>query len=506
MSAASGRRSLLLAVMLAGLAAAGGARAEDAVDPVRGAAADPVRDAAAQPVRDASPADAAAAEEPGGSAASAADWKRRLDLAVGGLVSPGDLARAHAHLEGLAECTSCHSGLRGTPDALCLECHDRVAERRAARIGVHGGFEGRCAGCHAEHRGVEADLLGLDRESFNHEQALFSLGGAHREVDCERCHVRPDPQTGRERFQTLGLAHARCSDCHADPHAEGFAAGRDCGACHGEASWAVATARSGLEPAPSGFDHDRDTRFPLEGRHASVPCEGCHTPERSALEASGELVPGRAAPRDCASCHEDVHQGALGPDCATCHVSAAWRGPGAVFDHARHTDFPLDALHAPLACGSCHEDARFRARGRACEDCHTDAAALLAGHFDAASGPPDPHHGPVPCRGCHPEASTGTRLLDYERGCVGCHVPAYGQLLLTRKRILDELVVRAEAALRRAELAERRGDAGAAPARARAADRIARLAASGVHNAELAERLLREELSRLDADPPSGSR
>jgi hypothetical protein len=187
-------------------------------------------------------------------------------------------------------------------------------------------------------------------------------------------------------------------------------------------------------------------------------------------------------------------------------VSAAWRGPGAVFDHARHTDFPLDALHAPLACGSCHEDARFRARGRACEDCHGDAAALLAGRFEEASGPPDPHQGQVPCRGCHPEASTGTRLLDYERGCVDCHVPAYGQLLLTRKRILDDLVVRTEAALRRVELAERRGEADAVAAGARAADRVARLAASGVHNPELAERLLREELSRLETVHPSGSR
>jgi hypothetical protein len=427
----------------------------------------------------------------------------RLDRGVGEAVSPGSLALAHAHLEGLTGCVECHAGVGGTPDEDCLACHADVGERMERRIGVHGGFEGRCASCHADHRGVDADLLGLDREAFNHERAVFPLRGAHLELECDDCHTRAHPDTGREAFHPIGIEHERCAVCHDDPHRIEFAAQRDCAACHAEAGWSARF----LVPAAadgSGFLHDRDTAFPLEGAHARVACGECHTPERAEAEKVQRLAPASSAPRDCAGCHRDPHESALGAKCESCHTAAAWGGPEAIFDHARHGRFALDALHAALACESCHADARFRANGRDCESCHADAAALLAGRFGARTAAADPHTGRVDCRGCHPAELANPHLIDYERRCVECHTPEYGQLLATRTRLLDDLALRAESAVN----ARTRGRAagGAAPSAADAvgAAEIRRLGRSGIHNPDLAEAALREHLRRLEADPGEG--
>jgi hypothetical protein len=448
------------------------------------------------------PAPAGAAPRPG--------WTETLDRGIGDVVSPGALARAHAHLEGVRSCTSCHAGLSGTPDAKCLACHEDAGERMKAKLGVHGAFEGDCATCHPDHRGIDADLLGLDREAFNHDRARFALRGAHAEVECEKCHTRPDPETGREGFHPIGIAFDTCAGCHEDPHGLGFVRERDCSACHAEAGWRTPHVIPGGEDAP-GFRHDRDTGFVLAGRHASVECAACHTPERRDAERAAGLAPGRGAPRECAACHEDPHERALGADCGRCHEPAAWKGPDAKFDHARHTEFRLDALHESLACSACHDagDPAFAARGTSCGACHARAESLLAGREGASLGiaaEPDPHHGRVECRRCHPEAMRSTRLVDYGEVCAACHPPQYATLLLTRQRILDELAVRGEAELRRLELAGRRGERAGDAGLADAARRMRDLARGGVHHPDLAEAILRAELGRLAGEAPREAR
>ncbi|HET6304655.1 MAG TPA: cytochrome c3 family protein [Myxococcota bacterium] len=443
-------------------------------------------------------------------APSRAGWPEAIDRRIGDVVSPGALARAHADLEGVRSCTSCHAGLSGTPDAKCLACHEDVGERMKAKLGVHGDFTGACSTCHAEHRGEDAGLLGLDREAFNHDRARFALRGAHVEVECEKCHVRPDPETGREGFHPIGIAFDTCVACHEDPHGQDLVGERDCAACHVETSWRAPHLILGGGDA-EGFRHERDTGFALAGRHESVECAACHTPERRVAERAAALAPGRGAPRECAACHEDPHESALGPDCARCHEPAAWQGPGSKFDHALHTEFRLDALHAALECGACHasEDAGFAAEGTTCSACHARAEALLAGREGGSLGlaaEPDPHHGRVECRSCHPEAMAETRLVDYGRVCAACHPPQYAALLLTRQRILDELVVRGEGELRRLELAGRRGERADDAGLAVAAQRMRDLARSGIHHPDLAEAILRAELGRLAGEASQGAR
>ncbi len=453
------------------------------------------------------PSPAAPEEEPsGGEAREAArrivDW---LDRGLRPLVSPGPLAAAHAELEGIERCRSCHSALGGTPPQRCFECHEEVEERLREARGVHGAFRAPCGSCHPEHRGAEADLLGLDREAFAHDQALFALRGVHVGLDCEACHLRDDPETGRKVFRTLGLAFARCTDCHRDPHPAGFAGDRDCASCHDESSFSRLRAAAPAEAAgeAAAFDHDRDTRFPLRGMHRSVDCAACHTPERREAARRSGSPPGRSVPRDCGGCHEDPHRGRLGDRCGDCHREQGFRLPEVAFDHDRDTDFPLDALHGRLACSECHADAGFEAAGTRCADCHELAAGLLEGRVGATRGEPDPHAGRLECRDCHAEAMAEPTLSDYAAACTRCHPESYGELLLSRRRILDGLLVRAEARRRSRELARRRGESAeaAGPGEAEA---LVRLAESGAHNPDLAERILRAALDRSPPGNPGG--
>jgi hypothetical protein len=409
----------------------------------------------------------------GSSAAGAeAGWTGWIDLGLGRLVTPGVLARAHADLEGVSGCTSCHGGLEGTPDHRCSGCHMDVKERMDEGIGAHGGFRGACRSCHAEHRGVEGDLLGLDRSAFNHDRALFVLRGAHAGLDCEGCHRHVDAETGREAFRSIGVEHATCDVCHADPHSPTMRGERACSECHGESGWADSHLILAERGQGAGFAHGRDTSFALAGRHTALECRACHTLARAERERREGFPPGTGAPSACASCHDDPHRGSLKADCGSCHSPAVWKGADSPFAHDRHTSFPLDRTHGGLGCVACHEDSRFQAAGNRCGDCHLDAASLTEGRFDEVRG---------------------------ERRCVECHTPEYGQLLLTRRRILDELVVRGEATLRSQQLAARRGERAEDAALSRIARRVERLARSGIHNPDLAESVLRAELDRLGA-------
>ena len=84
-----------------------------------------------------------------------------------------------------------------------------------------------------------------------------------------------------------------CEACHTDPHGGQFVA-KDgitkCGDCHVDQRW-----------APSTFDHDKRTQFPLTGAHANVGCAMCHTLQR---EVQGKPVLFyKPTPKNCADCH-----------------------------------------------------------------------------------------------------------------------------------------------------------------------------------------------------------
>jgi hypothetical protein len=166
---------------------------------------------------------------------------------------------------------------------------------------------------------------------------------------------------------------ARCTACHRDVHQGQFAqrmAQQGCTACHEVASW-----------SRTRFDHARDTRFALEGKHARTPCASCHA--TVAGKDGQKVVKYAGAPTACARCHADPHAGQLAvkgvTDCGRCHGVEDYKKTR--FVHAPpFTDYALVGKHATVACEKCHpvakvgtlEIRRYKPLPRECQACHVD--------------------------------------------------------------------------------------------------------------------------------------
>lgn len=323
------------------------------------------------------------------------------------MFSPGPLAKAHANLEGINNCTQCHAkGSQLSPER-CLSCHAEVKERLDARHGFHGRLapaDLACNKCHHEHQGRNAQLIdwGRGKDKFDHRKTGFPLEGKHAQTSCDQCHtdrllgdaaIRAlrAKEPGRTTF--LGAA-VECAACHFDEHRGQL--GNACKTCHTEAGW---------KPAP-GFNHAK-TEYPLQGKHAHVECLKCHARTLDADAHKDAVVPPRSevfqrfhpvSHASCVDCHKDPHEGRLGENCMGCHTVADWlevkAASGARAFHEK-TRFPLRGGHADVACKSCHGPfpgvrAVFKGmRFGACADCHVDA------HLGQLGSPP------VACDSCH---------------------------------------------------------------------------------------------------------
>jgi predicted CXXCH cytochrome family protein len=375
------------------------------------------------------------------------------------LISPGDLTAAHAHLEGLRNCTSCHQlGQRGVDPAKCLACHTPLRTRIAQRRGFHATVSRACGSCHKDHFGRSFDPVRLATGSFDHHDTGFRLVGRHLNLTCRTCH-RPEyitdqavrqfvGQAGRLSETFLGLGDD-CETCHRrdNPHGQDFA-GRSCASCHSPQGW----------DDVSNFDHAA-TGFPLVGAHASVACSACHGDAgRGAARFEGLST-------SCRGCHADEspHGSQFrGEECSSCHGNASWGGTPN-FNHAR-TGFPLTGAHASIACAnchpgsgprrqfegvehascnSCHEDAHDGAFGTDCATCHTTAGwQQMSSSFDADRFDHEAHtgfalvgaHGLLECGSCHSPRDDGAIVLTFTgptRGvtfppvaaetCLSCH-------------------------------------------------------------------------------------
>ncbi|MEJ2594037.1 MAG: cytochrome C, partial [bacterium] len=236
--------------------------------------------------------------------------------------------RKRSYLGLQTECLSCHEDYHnGTLASNCLECHTPSTFEQAPR--------------------------------FDHDQAAFPLKGKHREVACEKCHPRAEPDgTGGMKFK--GLSFTQCTDCHKDVHQGKF--GSDCKNCHTEDSFHMIIGMN-------RFDHSK-TGYPLEGKHQFVTCEKCHTSGYSTPMKHGR----------CMDCHDDYHESQFRkdnilPDCADCHTLDGFQ-PSlyTVEDHLKN-QFPLEGAHLATPCFSCHkkqEKWQFRDIGIRCVDCHED--------------------------------------------------------------------------------------------------------------------------------------
>ncbi|MFI5006575.1 MAG: cytochrome c3 family protein [Solirubrobacterales bacterium] len=353
-------------------------------------------------------------------------------------ISPGELSRAHAALEGSTQCLKCHESGRGVAVDKCLSCHTALGARIQAQKGLHAqaGHQ-ECGRCHIEHQGRAFDLVfwgKAGRDAFDHGQTGYPLEGPHARLRCQQCHEPGrlgDPARlvqGAANVQPTFLGLSReCVSCHTDVHRGRFAPAA-CTSCHAQTAW---------RPAP-GFDHAR-TRFSLVGEHQKVACDRCHT-----AEAPGGPRRLGGLPFDtCKSCHKDPHVDRLGARCASCHSPQGWRVISASFEHER-TAFPLTGAHRKVSCDQCHKTEASTSRrvfrgtafqsctachrdshagrlGQSCTTCHTTqswSAASTTFDHSKSGYPLLGRHAAVKCAECH-SAGRPRRLA--HAACTDCH-------------------------------------------------------------------------------------
>jgi hypothetical protein len=192
-------------------------------------------------------------------------------------------------------CTYCHKGdldlekkdnLKAKKDKLktaCIECHKKDD--------VHQGKQGKqCNDCHNE-KGWRDNVF------FDHDLSSFPLIGMHAAVQCEECHLT----------SIYSSANSECNACHTGDDVHKTRLGTDCETCHNPNSW-----ENWL------FDHDKATRFKIDGAHEEVGCYDCHrTKSKGKLKAS----------RDCIFCHrsQDIHNRQFGRQCGQCHSTKSFK-------------------------------------------------------------------------------------------------------------------------------------------------------------------------------------
>ena len=205
----------------------------------------------------------------------------------------------------------------------------------------------------------------------------------------------------------------------------------DCSLCHTGEGWN--TIRKDFT-----FDHTAETGVELKGSHAVAECLRCHN-DRGPVEVF--------ASRGCSGCHEDLHRGQLGKNCADCHTETAWPPREPIARHHR-TRFPLVGAHAAAACWRCHPGAQagnFVRADTECINCHaTDLARALdpdhvtsgfVDNCDRCHIPTDWERGFVhasfPLQGAHAAISdctschTGNVFAGTPNNCSDCHLDDY---------------------------------------------------------------------------------
>jgi hypothetical protein len=315
-----------------------------------------------------------------------------------GQISPGELSAPHANLEGVENCTKCHSVGKAISDDNCLSCHGEIKTRIVQKKGFHATIGAKhCFDCHKEHHGRQFEVIRFDKKTFDHASVGYSLQGKHAKVDCEKCHTKDKVAAkdiqgladSRKRRTLLGLSQ-ECASCHQDQHKGQLS--QQCASCHSYDQW---------KPAPK-FDHAK-AKFQLLGKHEKVECAQCH---KNKLADGKTIQYVKMEFAVCQSCHADPHKGKFPQACSQCHTADSFQQiKGKLFDHAQ-TQFPLKGKHAAVKCEQCHGN-NPKARNvsgelgfhvtkyKQCVICHADAHAR---QFDArADG--------GKCESCHTESS-----------------------------------------------------------------------------------------------------
>ena len=363
-------------------------------------------------------------------------------------LSPGDLTRAHANLEGLSNCTKCHELGEKVTNEKCLDCHTEIKSLLQKNIGYHASAGVRskdCSKCHSEHNGRDFQIVRFDQNKFDHSTTGFMLSGKHSQIKCAECHQSKfirDPDLKKRKNTFLGL-NTNCVSCHEDVHQQTL--GNNCSNCHGFDSF---------KPAVH-FDHNT-AKFKLTGLHRTTDCVKCHKignrngkkfEQFVGLEFSG-----------CISCHKDVHKGKFGKNCESCHNTSGFKNiKASSFDHSK-TNFPLWGKHRFVKCADCHgTNLASRPKYKLCIYCHKDyhkgqftkngiisdcSHCHTVDGFSPSTFTIEKHnttkfilagsHLAVSCNGCHKPGKGDWNFIIRDQKCIGCHKNVHGKEISTK--------------------------------------------------------------------------
>jgi len=160
----------------------------------------------------------------------------------------------------------------------CNDCH-KIDDPHFEKLGE------QCGNCHSETGWQES-------VRFNHDFTQFPLTASHKLLVCESCHSSSE----------FSHESQKCVSCHQSDDVHTKSLGDDCGNCHDTSVW-----------SHWQFDHQQQTKFPLNGAHQNLQCGLCHLSiDQKSLQP----------PKDCYSCHrdDDIHSGGFGVECQRCHT------------------------------------------------------------------------------------------------------------------------------------------------------------------------------------------
>ena len=193
----------------------------------------------------------------------------------------------------------------------CLSCHKRIATASNIET-IQFRYEStRCNKCHENPHRREVDKYIAKGECeychvevnwrvirFDHDQTEFRLTGGHSKVKCGPCHWSGDPDSDKSVLRLSGVSRS-CESCHRDIHNNQFSETQNmiadsgvrasCERCHTPDRW-----------YPDNFDHDRSSRFKLEGAHRKTECRACH---KKVARNNESIVLYKPLGTACKSCH-----------------------------------------------------------------------------------------------------------------------------------------------------------------------------------------------------------
>jgi hypothetical protein len=218
---------------------------------------------------------------------------------------------AHAALR----CNQCHESQsqprrppsRTTQTALKVTFKGVRTDCVACHKDVHLGQVGTaCQTCHSVH-GARFALVG-----FSHDRARFRLRGLHQPVQCVTCHKQETAHfpAGSGTARRLTGISTGCAACHIDAHAGQL--GNTCETCHTDSA-------KGFRIVVYTHQSRTLNREFFVGPHLGLACAACHGPAGSTKQVVASSALRYRIGSECVSCHVDIHKGALGPRCGTCH-------------------------------------------------------------------------------------------------------------------------------------------------------------------------------------------